>query len=87
MTDYRGEHRDAVYQAIDSIGELQGILANATEHCDVATGAVLAATGGADLESANNAVEFLRLAKESIQEAYRQCGVASDEARRYGDGF
>lgn len=83
----REVHQGAVQGAIQTIGEVQETLAVATNHCDVAMGAVIEATGAAEVDSAQNAMNYLAGAKEKIDEAYRALLVAAEELRRYGDGF
>lgn len=87
MSDYRGAHQAGVANALAAIESFEAVLRAATEACDVASDAVVAATGGVNLESANNASSFLRMARESVGEAFRQASVSADELRRYGSGF
>jgi hypothetical protein len=85
--DYRGDHLGAVFAALDAIGELQGILASASEQCDVAMGAVIGATGAAEVESAQNAMNFIQGARERLVEVFGMTNAAVEELRRYGGGF
>lgn len=85
--DFRGQHSGAAYAAIESLGELQGILASATEQADVAMAAVIGATGASAVESAQNAMNAIEGARGRIAEVFGMVNVAVEEMRRYAGGF
>lgn len=87
MTDYRGDHSGAVQAAIYAVGELQDVLAMATDRCEMAIGACIGATGASEVESAQNAMNALQGVKDEIDRLFGMTNVAKEELIRYGGGF
>jgi hypothetical protein len=87
VSDVREQHAGAVHSAIESIGEIQDLLAMATERCEMAMGAVVSATGSTQVESARAAVDSIAGCKDRIQEIHGMMSNAVDELRRYSEGF
>jgi hypothetical protein len=87
MGDFRGQHWEATHAAIDAVGVLQERLAMATEQSEVALGAVLACTGSTQVESGQNALNFLAGIKDRIEECFGVAEQAVAELQRYAGGF
>lgn len=87
MSDYRGQHSDAVNAAIIEVAKLQEYIAMATEQCDVAVGAILVSTGATQVESARNAMDFIAGCKDRLDEMYGITMNAVLELERYRGGF
>lgn len=87
MSSAQENHAAAAYGAIDAIGQLQEMLAVATDRAEMAMGAILEATGSTEVESARNALDYLAGAKERVNESYGMCVNAVAELRRYAGGF
>lgn len=87
MSDAYEPHREAADYAINAMEELQGVLALATERCEMAIGAAQHATGNTPKESAQNSVAFLQQVKEELDRLSGITNAAMDEMNRYGGGF
>jgi hypothetical protein len=59
----------------------------ATEQRDVALGAILACTGSTQVESGQNALNFVSGVRERLDEAFNMCQAAVAELQRYAGGF
>lgn len=73
--------------AIERIGELQEVLAMATDRVELAIGMTISATGDTETESGRNALAFLAGVKERVDEAYGMSQQAVAELQRYRGGF
>ena len=82
----RDQHAAAVSAVVQTLGELQELLALATEKADMAIGMAQSAIG-TDVESARNVSEYTGAAATYINQAFGSVTVAVDEARRYMNGF
>lgn len=87
MGDYRGDHYGAVENAINAISSIQEFIAMATQQTDVAMGAILSATGSTQIESAQNAMNFIAGTRDKLEETYAATEQAVAELHRYQEGF
>jgi hypothetical protein len=84
---YEG-HQEAVAGAKEVVGELQELLAAATDKAEQAIGAIIMAVGqNPNVESSQNAMNFIALAKQQIEEVYQSTIAANAELDRYAGGF
>jgi hypothetical protein len=87
MSDYRESHQGAVWAAINAVDELQGTFARAMDQCDMTIGAIQAASGSAEVESAVNARSAISECKDRVAELITVAEHAKEELARYGRGF
>lgn len=87
MGDYRGEHFGATQAAIEAVAIMQEHIAMATERGGEALAAIQAAVGDSQIESANNATQFIAGTLERLSECYGVTVQAVSELQRYAGGF
>lgn len=87
MSDAWGGHRAAAYDAIDAVGEVQDAMAQATDACDRAMGAIMEAVGQSQVESATNALQFVGGIKDRVEECFGMSQQAVADLDRYAGGF
>lgn len=81
-------HRLAVNNAAHAIGEVQEAIAIVTDRQESAMGAVIMAVGQTpNVESAQNAMNFMARVRVLAEEMYSACVQAKAEVERYGGGF
>ena len=85
---HRDGHHDAVGFAGLQVQELENILLAAREVQQEVQGIIISAVGeGTDLETANNAREWIGLVDSKLEELIGLCENIKAELNRYGGGF